>query len=150
VILDFPFHPLPSSPPRYRKLVTSLVIIKVSPLAMISYGTTRLVLCLGAYAIKVAKGKAGRRCNLFEADLWKRTTEWRRLMLCLPFGVALVMKRAKPLSEEEKDHLIDVDGFPDWDYVPPDETAPFEYKASDWGRLEGRLVALDYSAPALF
>jgi hypothetical protein len=121
---------------------------------MISYGTTRVVLCLSAYAIKIAKGKTGRRCNLFEADLWKRTSESRRLMLCpvlasMPLGVALVMKRAKPLSEEEKEHLIDVNGFPDWDYVPPDETAPFEYKASDWGWLEGRLVALDYSAPAL-
>ena len=34
--------------------------------------------------------------------------------------------------------------------MPPDETCPFEHKASDWGRLpDGRLVALDYSAPAL-
>jgi hypothetical protein len=40
--------------------------------------------------------------------------------------------------------------FPDWDYVPPDDTCPFEYKASDWGRLpDGQLVALDYSATAL-
>jgi hypothetical protein len=122
---------------------------------MISHGTNRLVLCLGPYAIKIAKGERGRRCNRFEAALWKRTTEERRKMLCpilatIPFGVALMMKRAKPISEEEKDHLISTDGFPDWDYVPPDETAPFEYKASDWGLLEGRLVALDYSTPALF
>jgi hypothetical protein len=122
---------------------------------MISHGTTRLVLCLGPYAIKIAKGERGRRCNRCEAALWKRTTEERRKMLCpipatIPFGVALMMKRAKPISEEEKDHLISTDGFPDWDYVPPDETAPFEYKASDWGLLEGRLVALDYSTPALF
>jgi len=121
---------------------------------MISHGTTRVVICLGPYAIKIAKGKRGRRCNLFEAALWKRTTERRRKMFCpilaaMPFGVALLMKRATQLTEEEKDHLIVTDGFPDWDYVPPDETAPFEYKASDWGRLEGRLVALDYSAPAL-
>ena len=99
---------------------------------MISHGTTRMVLCLGPYAMKIAKGKAGLRCNKFEASLWKRTTERRRSMLCpvlasIPFGVALVMKRAKPLTEEEKDHLIDTDGFPDWDYVPPAETAPFEY-----------------------
>jgi hypothetical protein len=122
---------------------------------MISHGATRLVLCLGPYAIKIAKGERGRRCNRFEAALWKRTTEVRRRMLCpilatIPFGFALVMKRATPISEEEKDHLIDTNGFPDWDYVPPDEPAPFEYKASDWGRLEGRLVALDYSAPVLF
>jgi hypothetical protein len=43
------------------------------------------------------------------------------------------------------------DGFPDWDDMPPnDEGLPFEFKASDWDWLDGRLVALDYSAPALF
>jgi hypothetical protein len=36
------------------------------------------------------------------------------------------------------------------DMPPDDEGHPFEYKASDWGRLpNGRLVALDYSAHAL-
>jgi len=76
-------------------------------------------------------------------------------MLCpvvmrLPFGLGLIMRRAQPLSEAEADHLKAVNGFPDWDYVPPDETCPFEYKASDWGWLpDGRLVALDYSTPAL-
>jgi hypothetical protein len=76
-------------------------------------------------------------------------------MLCpvlarLPFGFGLIMQRAEPLSESEKNELIESDGFPDWDYLPPDETCPFEYKASDWGRLpNGRIVALDYSAPAL-
>lgn len=45
---------------------------------------------------------------------------------------------------------METDGFPDWDYVPPnDEGLPFEFKASDWGWLDG-LVALDYSALALF
>jgi hypothetical protein len=68
----------------------------------------------------------------------------------LHFGVAILMPRAEPLSEAEADHLRATCGFPDWDYVPPNESEPFEYKASDWGRLpDGRLVALDYSAPAL-
>jgi hypothetical protein len=35
-------------------------------------------------------------------------------------------------------------GFPDWD-----SGHPFEYKASDWGWLDGQLVALDYSASVL-
>ena len=40
--------------------------------------------------------------------------------------------------------------FPDWDYLPQeDEPNPFEWKPSDWGIFKGRLVALDYSAPAL-
>ncbi len=113
-----------------------------------------MVLCIGPYAIKIGKGTRGRRCNLYEAALWKRANEARRKMLCpvmakMPFGVALLMPRAEPLDEQEKNYLININGFPDWDYVPPDETAPFEFKASDWGRLEGRLVALGYSAPAL-
>ena len=50
----------------------------------------------------------------------------------------------------ERDHLIDTDGFPDWDYLPWEgEAEPFEYKASDWGWLDGHLLSLDYSAPAL-
>jgi hypothetical protein len=64
----------------------------------------------------------------------------------------LVARQAdRELTEEEKLRLMDTDAFPDWDYVPPnDEGHPFEFKASDWGWLDGRLVALDYSAPAFF
>ena len=60
------------------------------------------------------------------------------------------MPPAQPLAEDEVEHLKNTRGFPDWDYVPPDDNCPFEPKASDWGWLpDGRLVALDYSAPAL-
>lgn len=120
----------------------------------VSHGSTRVTLCVGRYAIKFAKGARGRACNRYESRLWKRTTDARRKMLCpilatMPLSVAVLMPKARPLTDDEKTNLIDSDGFPDWDYVPPDETAPFEYKASDWGWLKGRLVALDYSAPAL-
>jgi hypothetical protein len=37
-------------------------------------------------------------------------------------------------------------GFPDWDYMPGGPSSPFEHKQSDWGYLDGRLVALDYPA----
>jgi hypothetical protein len=61
------------------------------------------------------------------------------------------MPRATPISADEADRLEATDGYPDWDYAPSDgESSPFEYKPSDWGRLsDGRLVALDYSSPAL-
>jgi hypothetical protein len=75
-------------------------------------------------------------------------------MLCpvlarLPLGLAILMSRARPLSEDEAERLRATRGFPDWGYGPPDyDECPFEPKASDWGRLpDGRLVALDYSAP---
>src|SRR5262249_53169194 len=59
-------------------------------------------------------------------------------MLCpvlarFPFGLAVVMQRAQPLSEDKAERLRNTRGFPDWDYVPPDDECPFEFKASDWG-----------------
>jgi hypothetical protein len=124
-------------------------------LSMDRCGTVRVTICVGSWAVKIARSATGRRCNRFEADLWARTTARRREMLCpvlvrFPFGLAILMPRAQPLSEGEHRRLLDTCGFPDWDYMPPDEDSPFEYKISDWGRLsDGRLVALDYSAPAL-
>jgi hypothetical protein len=38
------------------------------------------------------------------------------------------------------DDLLDADGFPDWDYMPGEDGQPFELKASDWGRLNGRTI----------
>jgi hypothetical protein len=49
----------------------------------------------------------------------------------------MVMATATPLTEAEKDDLIDTDGFPDWDYMPGEDGQPFEYKASDWGGWMG-------------
>src|SRR5216684_880031 len=142
--------------PRWRRSRKAGGRLVMKIFAIDSRGTVRLTICVGAWAAKIARNAAGRRCNLFEADLWARTTEARRNMLCpvlacLPFGVGLIMHRAEPLSEDEADRLRTEDGFPDWDYMPPDDEGhPFEYKASDWGRLpDGRLVALDYSTAAL-
>jgi hypothetical protein len=124
---------------------------------MIRKGRTRSVILVGPLALKIGIGERGRRCNRFEADLYRRVNPQRRAMLCpvvwcAPAGTLLVARRAdRELTEEEKLRLMDTDAFPDWDYVPPnDEGHPFEFKASDWGWLDGRLVALDYSAPVLF
>jgi hypothetical protein len=118
-------------------------------------GSCRLTFCIGPWAIKVARNATGRRCNRYEAHIWQNSPPFRREMLCpalilLPFGFVLVMPRATSLSEDEAEHLRATDGFPDWDYMPNGESCPFEYKASDWGRLpDGRLVALDYSSNTL-
>jgi hypothetical protein len=113
------------------------------------------VIVLGPLAFKFARGERGRRSNRFEIELYERTNPQRRAMLCpalwcFQSGSLLVARAARPLTLEERDHLWKTDGFPKWDYVPPDETEPFEYKPSDWGWLDGRPVALDYSAPVLF
>ena len=113
----------------------------MTPIVGIRRGTRRLTLCVGAWAVKFARNSNGRRCNRFEADLWARTTPTRRNMLCpvlarLPFGLAIVMQRAQPLSKDEVERLKAEHGFPDWDYMPPDDEGhPLEHKPSDWGRL---------------
>ena len=77
----------------------------------------------------------------------------RRAMLCPvlaagPYGVALVMPRARPTSQAEADRLRETGGYPDWDYDGVgDEGEPFEWSAGDWGWLDGKFVALDYAAP---
>jgi hypothetical protein len=113
------------------------------------------VLVVGRTAFKLTRHSDGARCNLFEADLYRRTTPQRKAMLCpviscAPNGALLIMRSAVPLSTGEADKLKRDDGFLDWNYEPRDgESAPFEYKASDWGWLDGKLVAVDYGAPAL-
>jgi len=73
------------------------------------------------------------------------------VLWCERHGKFLIMRAARPLTEAECEHLKDTDGFPDWDYMPSErESEPFEHKPLDWGYLDSRLVALDYSAPALF
>jgi hypothetical protein len=114
------------------------------------------VIVLGPLAFKFARGERGRRCNRYEVNLYKRVSPRRRAMLCpvfwcAPTGSVLIARAARPLTLRERDHLWKIEGFPDWDYMPPDdEHHPFEWKPSDWGILKGRLVALDYSAPVLF
>src|ERR1700730_12439532 len=117
-------------------------------------GTTRRVLVLGPWAIKVERGACGRRCNKYEANLFRTVDGRRRAMLCPVLwcsgsGVLLVMATAQPLPKADHEDLLYRGDFPDWDYRPGEDDAPFEYKSSDWGRLkDGRLVALDYSTPA--
>lgn len=118
-------------------------------------GTTRFVVIIGRHAVKIARGVTGRRCNLYEAKTWATESQERKSILCpVVFcswtGDALIMPSATPLTEAQKEAFIESDAFPDWDYIPGGSRSPFEYKASDWGFLDGKLVALDYSAPALF
>jgi hypothetical protein len=44
-------------------------------------------------------------------------------------------------AEDEFYELYESDGLPFYDL-----DSPFEWKPSDWGRLDGRIVALNYSA----
>ena len=113
-------------------------------------GTTRVALCIGRYALKFARSHRGRDANRRERVEWDRATPGRRQILCpmlwsAPYGLLYVMRRAVPLTREQQLFLLDSDGFPDWDYVPGGPGEPFEYKESDWGYVDGLLVALDYA-----
>jgi hypothetical protein len=124
------------------------------PLRLSREGTTRVVLVVGPLAVKFARGERGRRCNRFEARVYKCVDVRRRAMLCPVLwctsrGRVLLMRATCPITEAEAAEFR-ARGFPDWDYMGPnDEECPFEPKASDWGWLNGRLVALDYSTPEL-
>ena len=119
-------------------------------------GTNRLVLLTGRFALKFARHRKGRIANRFEADLWFRSPDHRRQILCpvlwvSPLGLVVVMPRARELLATEFPLLSPITAFRQWDYQPPnDDGAPFEFKTSDWGWLGERMVAVDYSATADF
>jgi hypothetical protein len=112
----------------------------------------RPVVVIWPLAFKFARNEHGRNSNLYEADLYRRTTGARRTMLCPVVWVSkrgrlLVMRAARPLSEMMTQDEYQ-EAFEAWDYMPGEEDCPFEPKASDWGWYKGRRVALDYSTPA--
>jgi hypothetical protein len=114
-------------------------------------GTTRLTVCVCRWALKCPKGRKGREANRRERDAWLNATPTNKKILCpiilaAPFGLLVVMRRAVPLTEEEAAELRATRGLPEWDSVLGDPS-PLEPKASDWGRIDGKLVALDYGAP---
>jgi hypothetical protein len=96
-------------------------------------------LVVGDFAFKFARDTdgAGARCNLYEADLYRRVSPKRQKMLCpiracAPNGALAIMPTATPLTQPEFNALMSTNGFPDWDYDPRDGlSCPFEYKASD-------------------
>jgi hypothetical protein len=117
-------------------------------------GSTRKpVIVIGPLAFKIARTDQGRVCNLYEAKLYRSTTEARRRLLCPVLwasrrGTVLIVAAAKPLnapiSPEAYAALARA-----WDYMPGEDGCPFEPKQGDWGWYRGRKVALDYSTPAL-
>jgi hypothetical protein len=117
-------------------------------------GTTRLVIVCGVVAVKVARGEVGRRCNLFEAGIWERNRDHPSrgprlcpVLWCDPEGHALVMPAVEPLPPgTDMAPVLDVDW---WDYRPGGDGWPCEPKPADWGILDGRIVAVDYAAPAI-
>ena len=110
-------------------------------------GVYRRVVLVGRFAIKVPHFHncvSGLRCNRWEREMWQT---WRPLFgwqnLCPitfadAFGLVVVLPRAtQPVAVEEVDEARG-------DYYP-DITA--ETKPADFGRVGGRVLALDYGLP---
>jgi hypothetical protein len=85
----------------------------------------RPVVVIWPLAFKFARNEHGRNSNLYEADLYRRTTEARRTMLCPVVWVSkrgrlLVMRAARPLSEMMTQDEYQ-EAFEAWDYMPGEE-----------------------------
>ncbi len=110
------------------------------------------VIIIGQFAFKLARNRRGRASNLYEADLYRSVNATRRALLCPVLwvsrnGAVQIMRAAKPLNDMMSlaEYMEAVEA---WDYMPGEDSCPFEPKACDWGWFDGRRVALDYSTPA--
>lgn len=112
-------------------------------------GCTRLVILIGPWAIKLPRfgygwrlGLTGLLCNMAEVRAWTmRAPELCPIVAHVPGGFALVMRRARPLTEAEWT-AFDFDRFCD----PGPYVVPAERKRDSFGVLDGRIVAVDYGS----
>jgi hypothetical protein len=63
------------------------------------------VVVIGPWAFKFARNELGRRCNQYEANLYRSVSEERRKMLCPVLwssrgGMLLIMAAAKPCTTQ--------------------------------------------------
>jgi hypothetical protein len=111
---------------------------------------------MAGFAMKFPRNKVGLACNRHEAQIWRRNrnhpTRGPRLCPVLwsaPGGWLVVMLAAEPVDDDFNIAEVDVEHGDWWDYIPGGDEWPCEPKREDWGVLNGRLVAVDYAAPAL-
>jgi hypothetical protein len=126
-------------------------------MTLVERGTTRVVAMAGPVAVKFARGEADRRCNLYEAKVWElnkhdpvSSPHLCPVLWCSADAWVLAMQAAELLPPDALHPYDTLDEW--WSYDPakgPHDVFPGEPKASDWGVLDGRVVLLDYSNPAL-
>lgn len=114
-------------------------------------GATRTVLLIGRVAIKLPTFLTwklflyGLLGNMQETLWWNGLPDSREMMcpvlFSIPGGFLTVMRRAEPVSLEEwfaNDHA--------WFYRAKGLSIPVEDKLDSWGRVDGRIVAVDYGS----
>ena len=112
----------------------------------IKHGTTRVVVLTGRYAFKLPTYVQwnlflhGLLANMQEATFSK--TGWPKLCpvrFHIPGGFLTVMDRAEPLTRDEFFNLNIDEWTENGDYV-----IPVEAKLDSFGKLNGKIVAVDY------
>lgn len=118
------------------------------------YGTTRTVILIGGYAIKIPVFTEWR---LFLSGLLANIQEvtfsragWPELcpvIWSIPGGWLVVMQRAEPLTREQFFALNYAEWIKGGKDLPKGEwVIPVENKQDSFGYLDGRLVAVDYGS----
>lgn len=115
----------------------------------IEYSCTRTVFLIGKFAIKVPTGRysfssflRGLIGNISEKNIYRSCSGEIREAICpivftLPLGLCVVMLRCSPLEPEETPDFIKLTHVGKW-------VLPCEHKIHSFGRLNGKIVAIDY------
>lgn len=112
----------------------------------INFGATRAVLLIGGLAFKLPRPLSwkhfllGLIANMQEVTF--SAAKWPELcpvLWSIPGGFLVVMRRARPLTQDEFDAIE----IPDW-LEKGDYYVPMEAKIENFGMLDGRVVAVDY------
>jgi hypothetical protein len=111
------------------------------------HGAFRRVFLIGRFAIKVPRPRFALRglcCNRWEREMWQRWRSvfgWENLCPILfadPVGLVVVMPRAEqPVTDDEIRTATPL-------YFPE---PTYKYDAQDFGRVNGRVLAVDYGLP---
>lgn len=113
-----------------------------------AFGTHRTTLLIGRYAVKVPVFVEwrlflfGLLANMQEARFSR--ANWPELcpvVFAVPGGFLNVMQRAEPITREEFWALVSTNWKHRHNYV-----LPVEYKLDSFGKLDGRIVAVDYGS----
>ena len=112
----------------------------------VAHGTTRVVFLMWSWAVKVPSivewrlFLCGLLANLQERKFWTmKHPKLCPILWSIPGGWLVVMRRAKPLTRFEFDHLA----LEDWVHCE-DFVVPAEIKQCSFGWINDRLVAVDY------
>jgi hypothetical protein len=114
---------------------------------MIKHGSNRTVFLVGKYAFKIPNPRefrlflCGMLANMQERTFWDayHCQKLCPVVFALPGGFMTVMRRAMPLTKDEF-RAFDAEHWKDTPYF----VVPVENKLDSFGKLGGRIVAVDY------